>query len=114
MESAGGMRRAGEDPLLEEVRRRLLAALDPPPDRIVAFGSRARGDARTDSDLDLIVVLRGGGSPGQRGVLVRRPLRDLDVAMDILVYTPEEYARYRTYPSSVVRIAEREGIVLHG
>ena len=104
----------GGDPLLDEVRRRLLSDLDPPPEKIVVFGSRARGNARPDSDLDLLIVLRTDGTPGQRGVLVRRPLRQLGVAMDILVYTPEEYERYRAYPSSVVRAAEREGIVLHG
>lgn len=109
-----GAARQPVDPLLQEARRRLLAGLDPPPERIVAFGSRARGDARPDSDLDLIVVLRVHGSPGQRGVLVRRPLRDLGVALDVLIYTPDEYARYRDYPSSVLRRAEREGIVLHG
>lgn len=99
------------DVLFAEIRRR-LAVLDPV--RVVVFGSRARGDDRPESDVDLIVVLHGGGSPGERGVVVRRLLRDLAVPKDILVYTSEEYARYRAYPSSVVHAADREGIVLHG
>jgi predicted nucleotidyltransferase len=98
--------------LIEEVRRRLVARLQPV--KVILFGSRARGNPAADSDLDLIVVLREGGSPGERGVLVRRALRDLDVAKDVLVYTPEEYERYRSYPSSVVHAALRDGIVLHG
>jgi predicted nucleotidyltransferase len=98
--------------LLSEVRRRLLGTVDVV--KVIVFGSRARGDAKPDSDLDLIVVVRAGGSPGERGVPVRRALRDLDVAKDVLVYTVEEYERYRTYPSSVVHAAEREGVVLHG
>ena len=101
-------------PLLDKVRSCLLSALDPQPERIVAFGSRVRGDARPQSDLDLIVVLRTNASPAERAVVCGRPLRGLGVALDVIVYTPEEYARYRTYPSSIVRTAEREGIVLHG
>jgi predicted nucleotidyltransferase len=97
--------------LFAEVKRR-LAVLDPV--KIIVFGSRARGDDDPESDLDLIVVLKQNGSPGERGVLVRRLLRDLDVAKDVLVYTPEEYLHFRAYPSSVIRVAEREGIFLHG
>jgi predicted nucleotidyltransferase len=98
--------------LLLEVRDRLVKALH--PDRIVVFGSWARGDAKPDSDLDLMVVAAVRGSLGDRTLVVRGPLLDLPVPMDIVVYTPEEYARLRHWKSSVAGIADREGRVLYG
>ena len=96
--------------LFEEVRRRLVQAIN--PERIVVFGSRARGDARPDSDLDLMVVANLHGSLAERSRAVHTPLLDLDVLLDLVVYTPEEYARFREWKSSVAGIADREGRVL--
>lgn len=101
-----------KDALLREVRDRLVRAVD--PERIIAFGSRARGDADSESDLDLIVVMETDLSPGERAAKVRRALRGLGVPLDVLVYRPEKYEHYRKLPWSVVAIAEEEGVVLHG
>ena len=97
--------------LLSEVSRRLIAAVR--PSRIVAFGSRVRGDSGQDSDLDLVVVEDGGGSPGDRSVRVRTALAGLGVPLDVLVYTTEEFERLRKWRSSIVAIAEREGRLLY-
>ena len=43
-----------DDTVLNEIVRRLVEAVD--PDRIILFGSRARGDARPDSDIDLLII----------------------------------------------------------
>ncbi|WP_412061219.1 nucleotidyltransferase domain-containing protein [Rubrivirga sp. IMCC45206] len=45
---------------LAEAKARLVALYGDRLDRVVLYGSRARGDARPDSDVDLLVVLRGG------------------------------------------------------
>lgn len=101
----------GEE-LFEEVRRRLLTALQ--PTRIIVFGSRVRGTALPDSDLDLLVVEPGGGTLGERGVRVGAALGRLGVPVDLVVYTPAEFEEQRRYRSSIAAIAEREGRVLHG
>ncbi len=49
-----GMIRTVDKDLIEEIVRRLVAAID--PDRIILFGSRARGDSGPDSDLDLLII----------------------------------------------------------
>ena len=100
----------GTDELFAEVVRR-LGAIDPV--KVIAFGSRVRGDAGRQSDLDLVVVEAGGGTLGERGVRVRGALGDVGVPIDLVVYTPEEYERLRGWRSSIASIADREGIVLH-
>ena len=53
---------ASEKEALDELVRRLVKALD--PQMIWLFGSRARGDARPDSDFDLLVVAKPNGAFG--------------------------------------------------
>lgn len=97
--------------LLDRVRDLLVGSVN--PQRIVVFGSRARGDDRVDSDLDLMVVVDVQGSLGQRTGIVRRCLLGIEVPLDLVVYTPSEYARLRTWKSSVAAIADREGLILY-
>jgi predicted nucleotidyltransferase len=98
--------------LLGEVSRRLGAAVAGV--KVVAFGSRARGDAHETSDLDLMVVMDHQGSLGDRSWEIRRHLLDLPVAIDLVVYTPAEYERFRTWTTAVAAIADREGRTLVG
>ncbi len=83
------------------------------PLRIILFGSQARGDAGPDSDVDLLVVLPTVEHKRQLTIAIRRVLRDLPVAKDILVSTPEEIAQRSDLVSSVLRPAIREGKVLY-
>lgn len=64
----------------------------PEVERIILFGSRARGDARPDSDWDFLVVMASHERPTQRGIAIRRVARIHGVPMDFLVRTPEEVA----------------------
>ncbi len=77
-----------------ELRNELRAFVDrwsrdPSIKKIILFGSAARGDIRSDSDLDLIVV-----QETEKKFLARlEPFYcDAHIAMDILVYTPDEFA----------------------
>ena len=100
-----------DEQLFARVTERLVAAIR--PEKIIAFGSRAKGDARPDSDLDLLVVEDRGGSLGERGVRVRRALGGLGVPLDLIVQTPTEFEQMRRWRSSISAIAEREGRVLY-
>src|ERR1700730_83951 len=90
--------------LAEEVR----------PVRIILFGSHARGDAREDSDIDLLVIEQQVDDRARAMMCVRRLLRPLRIPADILVYSTEEVARWGSQPGSALYSALREGTVVHG
>ena len=98
--------------LLDEVVRRVL--LVGSPHKIVVFGSRARGDARPDSDLDLLIIEDSDRPRYQRSPRYYHALAGLFPAKDILVYTPEEVKEWSDVPNAFVTAALREGKVLYG
>src|SRR5437588_10680330 len=82
------------------------------PARIVLFGSYARGNAREDSDLDLLVIETRVEDRAREMVRLRRLLRPLRVPADILVYSTHEVARWGEQPGSALYWALREGTVV--
>ena len=76
----------GNVELLPEITQRILAVSD--PEKIILFGSYARGDYSPDSDLDLMVVMQNIQSSREESTRLRRALRGLLVPIDILVATP--------------------------
>ncbi len=97
--------------VLEEIVQRLVAAVD--PDRIKLFGSRARGDARPHSDVDLLIVKDSEESLGRRLVRAQLAVMDVGVPADVLWYTPQEVEGWAEVKSHVVSRALREGRVLY-
>jgi len=87
------------------------------PEKIILFGSRARGMARPDADVDLLIIERR--SPGEywsRRREITRILKRLlhfPVGQDILVYTPEDEEKWRGTTNHVIARALREGKVLY-
>ncbi len=73
-----------DDNLMAEIVRRIVAASR--PQKVILFGSRARGDARPESDIDLLVVAEDTQPRSQRAACLYGALSDIHVPMDILVY----------------------------
>jgi predicted nucleotidyltransferase len=84
------------------------------PTLVVAFGSRARGEALAHSDLDLLIVSEEfrGMKWLDRSVRVIETL-GLDFGVDLLCYAPEEFALKRK-ELGIVRTATEEGMILLG
>jgi len=72
----------------EQVVEGLTASL--PIEKVILFGSRARGTFRPDSDWDFLVVMPTALSRAERSPMVRRAARLKGIAMDFLVRTPDE------------------------
>jgi len=100
-----------EEAVLSEVVRRLVSAVD--PDRIILFGSRARGDNRPDSDLDLLIVKESEEPSHRRAILAYRALRGLGIPKDILWFTPQEVEDWARVVNHVVHHALEHGRVLY-
>ena len=83
------------------------------PERIILFGSHAYGKPNTDSDVDLMVVMRTAAPPHKRAVPIRRALRGMGLPKDIVVRTPEEFERYRDVIGTIVYPAAHRGRVLY-
>ena len=98
-------------PMLSEMVRRIREAAD--PERIILFGSRARGDAREDSDFDLLVVRESNEPRYRRSATLFSRLSDLPVEVEVVVYTPGEIAQWRNVPQAFITRAVREGKVLY-
>ena len=97
---------------LREAIRRLVEEFE--PERIILFGSQARGTADARSDVDLLVICRQVTNRRKLMVKMDRALAGLGIARDVLVMTPQEYERDRHIPGTVARAASMEGTLLYG
>lgn len=97
--------------MIEEIVRRIVGRFD--PERIILFGSHARGGARPDSDVDLLVVMPVSGSKREKQIEIGVALHDIRISMDIIVATPEEVEKRKNIVGTVIRPAMREGEVLY-
>ncbi len=91
--------------------RRIVAEFN--PDRIILFGSHARGQARPDSDVDLLVVMPVKGSKRAKQLEVRAALHDVHVPKDIVISRPEEFQWRKDIVGTIEHPAAREGQVLY-
>lgn len=97
--------------LIDEVTRRLAAAA--PGSKVILFGSRSRGEERSDSDVDLLVIQPGVvEKPGAETARLRRELRGLGVGFDLLVVSTEHAEKRARSEGSLMQEVLSEGRVL--
>ncbi len=102
-----------EQEALDALVSRLVAALD--PQMIWLFGSRARGDAQPDSDFDLLVVAKPGGSFGSDDYeLIDMPIRDTRIGCDLVPCSYEAYQAGLGLRTSLVAQVAGHGKIVHG
>jgi predicted nucleotidyltransferase len=97
--------------IAEEVIRRILETVQ--PQRVLLFGSSARGEFTKDSDLDVLVIMRG---PVHRRALAQeiyRHLHGILTPVDIVVATEQDVQEHGQAIGSILRPALREGQVIY-
>jgi predicted nucleotidyltransferase len=95
---------------VEDAVQRLIDAVDPL--EIIAFGSRARGTHRPDSDLDLAVILDVPEGEALRAI-PSGIFKGLGMPVDLLPVAKERYDRFRPWINTVHRYIDRDGIRLY-
>jgi uncharacterized protein len=107
--------------LTDEDARALASVIDHvveslQPRRVYAFGSRARGDARPDSDVDILIVVphsdQTGGARDQTAYAVTRNIHRA-FALELLVLTQDEFDAYSDVPGTLQATIRREGRLLY-
>ena len=99
------------DALIDDIVCRIVETAQ--PEKIILFGSRARGDARPNSDFDLLVIKESNEPGYKRDAPLYVALAGLSVEVGVLVYTPEEVAEWAQVPQAFVTTATREGKIVY-
>ncbi len=95
---------------LDEIIRRIVEVAK--PEKIILFGSAARGEVGPHSDVDLLVIKSGANRLDLMGEIYRN-LRGVGEAVDVIVATPEDVERYRNSHPVVIAPALKEGKVVY-
>lgn len=98
------------DNVLDEVVRRIIEVAD--PEKIILFGSMARGEEGPNSDLDLLVVKTGAHRRKLTQKIYER-LFGVGYPVDVIVVTPEDIARHRDTIGLIIGPALEEGKVIY-
>jgi len=101
------------DPVLQRIIAVVVERID--PERIILFGSRARGDARQDSDYDLLIVeaARSADRRGTLAALYRALVGTATGAVDLLLHSGAEVERWRGSRAHVLGWASADGQVVY-
>ena len=97
--------------IAEEVTRRILETVQ--PQRVLLFGSSVRGTFTKDSDLDVLVIVRGPVHRRQLAQRIDRNLRGVGASVDIIVATEEDISQFGDKYGTILRPALMEGLVLY-
>jgi predicted nucleotidyltransferase len=97
--------------ILEKIINAVLQVIV--PDKIILFGSQARGEAREYSDYDILVIKTG--IKDEIGV-AQDIYEKLDIAasIDLVVVTPENIDKYKKSKGSIIEPALNDGVLIYG
>lgn len=93
--------------IVEKIRK------DYNPEKIILFGSYAKGTSGYDSDIDILVIRDSTLRRDERDQEIRRSLREIKFPLDIFVYTPKEVDEYSRLNGSFISMVFKEGRVLY-
>ncbi|EKE02303.1 MAG: DNA polymerase beta protein [uncultured bacterium] len=84
------------------------------PDKIILFGSQARGEAKHDSDYDILVIKSGVEHRRKTAQEIHKKLVGTSTNVDIIIETPERLEKYKDIADYIYKSILDEGIVIYG
>jgi len=103
------------DALLKDMTKTIVQGVN--PNKVILFGSYAKGTARPDSDLDFLVIKNGpfNAERTREAEMVKlwEVCFDYNIPLDFLVYSPEEIEQWQSVPNHVIAHAIKDGKVLY-
>jgi len=90
-----------------------LLAREVEPDRIILFGSRARGDHEEKSDYDICVLKTGVAHRRNLAKQIYRLLYDFDTPVDVIVETPERFEQLKDNRFMIYKEIAKHGQVIY-
>ena len=95
---------------LDDIIRRIVEVAQ--PEKIILFGSAARGDMNRHSDVDLLIIKEGADALELMGDIYMN-LDGVGAAVDAVVVTPDDVERYKDSHAVIVKPALQEGRVVY-
>ena len=95
---------------LDDIIRRIVEVAQ--PEKIILFGSAARGDMNRHSDVDLLII-KECANPLQLMGQIYQNLHRVGAAIDAIVVTPQAVERYKDSHALVIKPALREGRIVY-
>ncbi len=86
-----------------------------PDAEVLLFGSRARKEERSDSDYDILLIIKTNLTPKEKLPIrtkIRKALLELGIRSDILIQSNSEVQQKKNLPGHIVRRILREAILL--
>jgi len=83
------------------------------PEKIILFGSAGTGEPGPESDLDLLIVKDGEYNPLDLSTSIYYDLDDVDVPVDMIIVTPEQFHHLKNEPWSVLYPAVNNGEIVY-
>ena len=103
------------EPVTEDIIQamvdRIVAKFD--PEKVILFGSYARGNPTKDSDVDLLIIMSVESTRRQKMSEIYSYVGAVGFPKDILVFTPEDIEKYGDLVGTVIKPALKEGKVLY-
>jgi uncharacterized protein len=96
---------------IREIVRKIAEGYN--PEKIILFGSYAKGQSSDDSDLDMIVIKNTNLPKHKRGIEIRKLFYGLAISMDFKIYTNREFDQESNNPYSFLYSALNGSKVLY-
>jgi predicted nucleotidyltransferase len=97
---------------IQSITKQLIEKYD--PERIILFGSAARGDTGPDSDADFLIIKKHTPYYGSDRIRELSPIIERNIPVDFFIYRPEEFEKRLEMGDPFLKAILKEGRVLYG